>query len=119
AIPALLPDAELQSLDLLSEPDNYYYSRHNNYRPFPVYRAKFNDIESTWYHIDLSTGKIVNRVTNSSRRERWLFNGLHSLDFQFLLQHRPLWDLLLITLSLIGLLFSITAVVIGWRRLVR
>jgi uncharacterized iron-regulated membrane protein len=118
AIPVLLPDARLLSLDLVQEPDNYYYARHNNYRPFPVYRAKFDDKESSWYHIDLTSGEIVNRVTDASRRERWLFNGLHSLDFQFLLQHRPLWDLLVIILSLLGLGFSLTAVVIGWRRLV-
>jgi len=117
AIPNLLPAARLGSVELLREEDNYYYARHNNIRPLPVYRAKFDDAESTWYHIDPSTGRVVNRVTDASRLERWLFNGLHSLDFQFLLRHRPLWDLLMLLLSAIGLLFSVTAVVIGWRRL--
>jgi len=117
AIPKLLPDAKLLSLDMIQQADNYYYSRHNRHRPFPVYRAKFDDSESTWYHIDLATGEIVNRVTDASRRERWLYNGLHSLDFQFLVNKRPAWDLLLIALSLIGLGFSLTSVVIGWRRL--
>jgi uncharacterized iron-regulated membrane protein len=119
AAPVLLPNAELLAMDTILDPDTYYYSHHNRHRPFPVYRVKFDDPESTWYHIDLTTGEIVNRVTNASRRERWLFNGLHSLDFQFLLQNRPLWDLLVIALSVIGLGFSLTSVVIGWRRLVR
>ena len=61
--------------------------------------------------------ELVNRITDASRWERWLFNELHSLDFQFLLQRRPLWDIVVISLSLIGLGFSISAVVIGWRRL--
>ena len=119
AIPDLLPDAELESMELVSEEDNYYYSRHNNFRPFPVYRAKFDDAESTWYHIDLNNGEIVNRVTDANRLERWLFNGLHSLDFQFLIRNRPVWDVLMILLSIAGLIFSLTAVVIGWRRLLR
>ena len=106
-------------MEIIQQPDDYYYSRHNRYRPFPVYRAKFDDPESTWYHIDLASGEIVNRVTDASRRERWLYNGLHSLDFQFLLQKRPMWDLLVILLSLIGFVFSLTSVVIGWRRLIR
>ena len=117
AIPNLIPNSDLLSMEIIRQPDDYYYSRHNRYRPFPVYRAKFDYPESTWYHIDLGTGEIVNRVTDASRRERWLFNGLHSLDFQFLLQNRPVWDLLVILLSLIGLAFSLTSVVIGWRRL--
>ncbi len=117
AIPNLLPQASLQSLELVGEEDSYYYSRHNNFRPLPVYRATFDDAESTWYHIDPRNGAIVNRVTDASRLERWLFNGLHSLDFQILLRHRPLWDVVMILLSLFGLLFSVTAVVIGWRRL--
>jgi len=118
AIPNLLPAAKLESLEVVNEEDTYYYSRHNNTRPFPVYRAVFDDAESTWYHINLNNGELVNRVTDASRLERWLFNGLHSLDFQFLLRHRPLWDVVMILLSLIGLVFSVSAVVIGWRRLV-
>jgi hypothetical protein len=117
SVPKLLPDNRLISLDLLSGQDNYYYSRRNHHRPLPVYRAKFDDSESTWYHIDASTGQPVNRVTDTSRRERWLFNGLHSLDLQILLQARPLWDVVVILLSLVGFGFSITGVVIGWRRL--
>jgi len=119
AAPTLLPNAKLLAMDLVLQPDTYYYSRHNRHRPFPVYRVKFDDPESTWYHIDLTTGEIVNRVTDDSRRERWLFNGLHSLDFQFLLRNRPLWDLLVIILSIVGFGFSVTSVVIGWRRLIR
>lgn len=118
AIPDLLPQANLEAMELINEQDTYYYSRHNNFRPFPVYRAVFDDAESTWFHVDLNNGEIVNRVTDASRLERWLFNGLHSLDFQFLLRHRPLWDVVMIILSLIGFIFSVTAIVIGWRRLV-
>ncbi|MCH7816995.1 MAG: PepSY domain-containing protein [Proteobacteria bacterium] len=117
AIPKLLPESKLTSMDFIQQYDDYYYSRHNRYRPLPIYRAKFDDTESTWYHIDLTTGEVVNRLTDAGRLERWLFNGLHSLDFQFLLQRRPLWDIVVILLSVIGFVFSVTAVVIGWRKL--
>lgn len=118
AIPALIPAAELISVELLSKEDDYYYSRHNRHRPFPVYRAKFNDSNNSWFHIDAKNGEVLNRVDNVSRRERWLYNALHSLDFQILWQARPLWDIVVILLSLIGFGFSITSVVIGWRKLV-
>lgn len=117
AIPSLIPSASLTSLVLLTEQDDYYYSRHNRYRPLPVYRAKFDDPNNSWFHIDAADGEVLNRVDNASRRERWLYNGLHSLDFQLLWKHRPLWDILVIFLSLIGFGFSVTSVVVGWRRL--
>ncbi len=117
AVTQLIPGAQITSLELISAPDNYYYSLHNRYRPFPVYRAIFNDSEDSWFHIDGINGEVLNRVDDAARRERWFFNGLHSLDFQFLLQRRPLWDIIVISLNLLGFAFSITAVVIGWRRL--
>jgi len=117
SIPRLLPESRLLSMDLIQEYDDYYYSRHNRFRPLPVYRARFDDDESTWYHIDLGTGQPVNRVTDASRRERWLYYGLHSLDFQVLWQQRPLWDVVVILLSLIGIGFSLTSVTVAWRYL--
>jgi hypothetical protein len=42
---------------------------------------------------------------------------LHSWDWLPLLDRRPLWDLLLIALSVGGAALSITGVVIAWRRL--
>lgn len=119
ALPGLVTESRLLSLELISEYDNYYYSRHNRFRPLPVYRAKFDDEESTWFHIDLNTGEVVNRLTQATRLERWIYNGLHSLDFMVLWQRRPLWDAVVIFLSILGLVFSLTSVVIGWRRLVK
>ncbi len=117
AIPQLLPESKLISVELLTNEDDYYYSRHNRYRPLPVYRAKFDDLDNSWFHIDGTNGQVLNRVDNASRRERWLYNSLHSLDFQFLIQRRPLWDIVVIFLNTLGFGFSLTAVVIGWRHI--
>ena len=115
----LLPDSQLLELETLDQFDNHYYSTHNRHRPLPALRAKFNDEEKTWYYIDKLTGEVLNRSTAVDRQRRWLYNGLHSLDFRFLLNHRPLWDLVILTLSALGIIFSSTAVVIGWKRLLK
>ena len=52
-----------------------------------------------------------------SRIERWLFSGLHSLDFGFWYDRRPFWDLGMILLSLGALATSAIGVVLGFRRL--
>lgn len=117
SLPEFLPQADIISIDVLHEYDDYYYSRHNRYRPLPVYRVKFNDEEATWFHIDKNTGAVITRHTDASRLGRWLYNGLHSLDFSFLIKTGPLWDITVIFLSIIGMIFSVTSVIIGWRRI--
>ena len=113
----LLPDNRLLSVDLIDDFDDFYYARHNNFRPLPIFRARFDDSESTWYHIDSLTGLPISRVNNASRRERWLFNGLHSLDFQILWTRRPLWDFVVVLLSVAGMGFSATSIAVGLRYL--
>lgn len=51
------------------------------------------------------------------RLYRWTFSALHSLDFRFLIAHRPLWDVAVWLLSIAGLIVSVSGVVIGWRRI--
>jgi hypothetical protein len=119
AAPALLPQAELVERTLLSEPDDYYYSRHDRYRPLPAYRVKFADPEATWFYIDARTGVVTLKVTAAMRVLRWLYNGLHSLDFAFLLRRGVLWDAIVIALCVAGSAFAATAVFVAWRRLRR
>ena len=116
-VPLLLPEHSVSRLDKLEEFDNHYYSTHNRNRPLPAYRVRFNDEEKTWYYIDAETGEILFRSTAINRVQRWLYNGLHSLDFQLLFANRPLWDIVVIVLSLAGVVLSYTSVVIAWRRL--
>lgn len=114
----LQPTAALTSQRLLSAYDSWYYSHHNRLRPLPVLEVRFDDAERCWYYLDLGSGAVVQRLTATDRWARWLYNGLHSLDFALLFQRRPLWDVVLVLLLLLGAAFSLTAVVIGWRRLV-
>jgi hypothetical protein len=45
-----------------------------------------------------------------------VYSALHHWDFGWLYQ-RPLWDAWMLTWVALGLLLSVSAVVIGWRRL--
>jgi uncharacterized iron-regulated membrane protein len=116
AIAAATPDASIETAELLEEHDAYYYSR-NGDAPLPVLRLKFDDPMATWYYIDPSQARVVARTHRYSRIERWLFNGLHSLDFAFWYDKRPLWDIGMIALSLGALLTSAIGMFLGLRRL--
>ena len=119
AAPTLVPGATIVAADVVTDYDDYYYSRHNRYRPLPVYRVEFDDAESTWFYVDWTTGAVVLRYTTATRVQRWLYNGLHSLDFSFLIRRGFVWDATVIVLMLVGFVFAATSVVVGWRRVAR
>jgi len=80
----------------------------------PMFRIACGDI---WFDIDGGTGELVNRLDPSRRIYRWLFGGLHTLNFPWL-QHLPwLRSILIVVLCGCGLVFSLTGVVLAWRRL--
>lgn len=117
--PQLMPEASVHSAKILNAYDNYYYSRHpeRSEKPLPILRVEFNDEANTWFHIDVLTGRILERSTATNRIYRWIYNGLHSWDIWWLWQHRPLWDIAVISFSLGGLALSLLGVMVGWRRL--
>lgn len=96
--------------------DGYYYDPRGA-SPLPVLRVRYADPEETWLYLDPRSGGIVRRSERITRLQRWLYQGLHSLDFPFLYFRRPLWDIVVIALSLGGFVLSITTMVPAWRRL--
>lgn len=116
AAPRLASDAPLVATQRLDHEDAYWYSRHAE-RTLPVLRFIFDDADRTWVHVDPQTGRVIGWIRASDRIHRWLFNAFHSLDFHWLLAHRPAWDLAMWLLSLAGLAISTSGMVIGWRRL--
>lgn len=118
AIRRFAPGAQLIDQRQLEQYDLYYYSHHQRWRPLPVWRLRFDNPDQSWFYIDGVSGELLDHQTRHDRIQRWLYHGLHSLDFSFLIDHRPLWDIVVILLSVLGLALSITSVVIGWRRLV-
>lgn len=94
--------------------DAYYRDRRRE-RPLPVLLAEMRDAESTRYYIDPRTARIVGSYGSRSWVNRWLYHGLHSLDFPWLYNHRPLWDIVVIAFMLGGTALSVTSVILAWR----
>ena len=113
-----LPDAPIVEHELLTDYDSYYYSR-QRLTPLPVLRVKFADPGETWFYIDPATSQLLSQIPRLARVERWLYNGLHSLDFPFWYDSRPLWDIGMIVLLLGGLASSTIGLVIGFSRVAR
>ena len=116
AVQALRPDAPLH-LEMLHAADDYY-SSHHRAAAFPVLRARFDSAQVPTFYVDPRQGQLVGYVDRDTRWDRWLFNGLHRLDFA-ILRTRPLWDAFVITLCVLGVLLSASGLVLGWRRLQR
>jgi uncharacterized iron-regulated membrane protein len=113
-----LPGTTVSSSEMLATYDSYYYSR-EGLAPLPVLKVKLADPESTWLYIDPRMSRLVGRVHRLDRAERWLYNGLHSLDFSFWYYRRPLWDVGMILLSLGGLTSSAVGIMMGLKRVLR
>ena len=82
-------------------------------------RVRYANPQETWVYVDPSRGAVVQRNEKVTRLRRWLYQGLHSLDFPFLYYKRPLWDIVVIVLSIGGTVLSAATMVPAWRRLKR
>lgn len=111
------PNVPVADLQLRSDYDSYYRSRDRR-PPLPVLQVKFDDPDATWFYIDPATSQIITRYTRRERVQRWIYNGLHSLDFPFWYDS-PLWDVGVVVLCLGGATLSAIGVVIGFKRLTR
>jgi hypothetical protein len=80
----------------------------------PVYRSACGDV---WFHVDGASGAMLERLDSSRRAYRWLYGALHRMDIPVLVARPALRTALIVMLCGCGLAFSLTAVVIGWRRL--
>jgi hypothetical protein len=113
-----VPDVPVVEAQLLQEYDSYFYSR-GRQLPLPILRVKFADADKTWVYVDPEVSQVVARIHRLDRVERWIYNGLHSLDFSFWYNRRPLWDIGVLTLMLGGLASSTIGLWLGIRRVRR
>jgi hypothetical protein len=115
---AAMPDIAMRDAVWLDDYDGYYYDARGS-RTLPVLRVRYDDPVETWLYLDPKRGGIVQRSESTSRLRRWLYQGLHSLDFPALYFKRPLWDVVVIGLSLGGIVLSVVSLLPAWRRLRR
>ncbi len=124
AVQAMAPNTAFD-LDELRAYDFYYFARAEQsmngglQRPLPVLRVRFEDAAGSWLHIDPRSGALLEQLDERRRLARWLFNLLHSWDWQPLLERPLLREVLMLAFSLGGLVISVSGVVLGWRRLRR
>ena len=108
----------IKETNWLTDYDDYYYNKHRTL-PLPILRVKFSDALSTWYYINPSSAAVIKKVEQDSRLERWIYNGLHSLDFHVIFFRRPLWDVIVIVLLLGGTALSVTGTILSAKWIFR
>ena len=104
----------LAEIRVLDQYDAYYLDRRRA-RPLPVILARLNDEAETRYYIDPRTARVIDAYSRSSWMNRWLYHGLHSLNFPWLYNYRPLWDIVVITFMLGGTALCVTSLILAWR----
>lgn len=115
---ALGGGAEVEGEEWLEEPDAYYYATHfEPYLVLPVLRTRFAGGLVTY--VAPTTGKVERRFSSAARAHRWLYHGLHSLDWPVLYRRPRAWHVLVIALAAGGALLACTAAVAALRRALR
>jgi hypothetical protein len=93
-------DAPLTAIDRITEYETYYYARHGREMALPAWRVKFADPKSSAVYLDTVSGRVVGFVDDDTRNWRWWRDALHTLDFSWLNNRRPLWDLIVLPILL-------------------
>ena len=121
-----MPNVPVFDSQWLTEYDDYYHQttpsfelgRHKPAYVLPVLRVRYNDKNQTWLYFTPSLAQMV-KFDNRDRTNRWVYYGLHAMDWPGLFNRRPLWDIVTIAL-LAGLgAISITTLLPAYRRLKR
>lgn len=114
----LLPGHSLiRSSELRNHDAHFYTHLWRSPAPLPMFRAEFDDPAGTWFHLDPHTAQIFNCSTANSRLYRWLYHGLHSLDFPWLQGHPRTWIGTKLFLLSGGLFLSLTGTILAAKRL--
>jgi uncharacterized iron-regulated membrane protein len=109
-------NAEIAEQALIAEEDAYYFREGERF-VLPVYRVMLRDDESTRYYVDPRSGAVLERADATARWYRWLFGGLHRIDFTAWMRARPAWDVIMLTLLLGGLASTVTGFYLAVRRI--
>lgn len=95
------------------ERDDHYFIA-SEIATAPVYRSICGDV---WYQIDGASGANLEKLDAQRRTYRWLYRALHTFDLPALMTRPSLRTAMIVILCALGVAFSITGMVIAWRRL--
>lgn len=105
------------TLSVHSRPDAYYYPTHSEPEiASPFIRVDLHDDEGTTLYVDPARARVLTHFTHRTRIERWLYHGLHSLDFAPLYGQRALWRILVIVCMSVGFSVASLGVLMAIRR---
>jgi Peptidase propeptide and YPEB domain len=111
--------ARVAQADLIIRPDAYYYARHGREVVLPAWRVSIDNEQRSTLYFDAVSGQISGYVDRRSRVWRWIRDAVHTMDLPGLVNLRPAWDLVMLSLLIGGLLSSSTGVWLILRRLRR
>jgi hypothetical protein len=111
----LAEPAGIAEQGMLYEEDAYYFRKRDSF-VLPVYRVILSDKGGTRYYLDPTTGSLLLRADTNNRWHRWLFGGLHRVDFMPWLRASPVWDVVVLILMLGGLALTSTGLYLAMRR---
>jgi hypothetical protein len=109
-------EANIANTTWLEQYDRYYLDR-NHEAPLPVWRVELRDEGHTRIYVDPATARVVGRYAESTAAwvNRWLYHGLHSLNFPWLYNYRPAWDIVVLGLMLSCVWLCWTSIVLAYR----
>ncbi|MCT4600937.1 MAG: PepSY domain-containing protein [Marinifilaceae bacterium] len=102
---------KIKNIDIFHTPDDYYGRRPSAQLPF--LRIEFNDENETFMYIGVESGKCISLNNKSKRLRRWLYKGLHTLNFKFLREHDWIRKFILLFLCVGGLFVSYTGIILS------
>jgi hypothetical protein len=106
----------VQSAQLITAEDAYYFSHHRERVSLPAYRVILADAEQTRYYLDPVSGELLSTVDRDGRWYRWLHQALHRIDFSAAVRASPTRDVFMLT-ALVGMaLLSAFGTYLGIRR---
>ena len=105
-------------LTVLSQYDRYYLDRQRA-APLPVVAVELDDPAHSRYYIDPKSARIVAGYSASNFVDRWLYHGLHSMNFPWLYNYRPAWDIVVVAFMIGGTALSVTSLMLAWQVLGR
>jgi hypothetical protein len=121
-----MPDVPVIASEWLTDYDDFYHQtttsfelgRHKPAYVLPALRVRYDDPDRTWLYFTPSLAQMV-KFDERDRANRWLYYGLHAMDWPGLFERRPLWDIVTIALMAGLAAISITTLLPAYRRLKR
>lgn len=107
-------DSVSYSIELITEHNDEYYNRRKRIAPLPAYKVTVhNDLNTHHYYSPETLSQ--QRFDDNSRVQGFLYGGLHSFNFKFLMDRPWLWNIIMFSTMIGGTFLSLTGLVLSCR----